>query len=580
MRAVCLLGVFLAAKILVLAGRELSLSPWTPLAYLWQDLLFVVCFAGLEVALHPRGLRAAGWCLYAGLALYIAVNVPIACQLSTPLTWPMVRAARGTLADSIAYHVTWANVLRIVLVLAIAAALPLLLRRYWDRFSTRWLGIAAVTALLLATLGPFAAARVPTLGLERNVVAALVTTALPRVTALDVDGDWRASPFGSPSADDLTRYRGRAAGRNLVVIHLESTGARYLRPYGAAEDPMPHLTALCQQAIRFENAYTAYPETIKSFFAVHCATFPALDTAPEAYERVRTAALAELLADAGYHTGLFHSGRFDYLGMQSVIRHRGFDTLADAGAIGGERDSSFGIDEPSTVRRILGWIDDLPPGERFFVTYLPIAGHHPYATPRPGPFPMDEEMDRYRNALHYADEALGQLQRGLRERGLYDDTLFVIFGDHGEAFGQHAGNYGHTLFLYDENVRVPYVIAAPGLFREPIRVGRVASLADTAPTVLDLLGLPIPATYQGRSLLDGRSNLALFCTDYSLGFVGLRDGRWKMIHELDSGQSWLFDLEDDPDETEDLAADHVERVAVYREHLLAWCAAQKYRIMQ
>jgi hypothetical protein len=578
MRAVCLLGVFLAARILVLAGRDLALSPWTPLAYLWQDLLFVCCYAGLDLALRRCYLRFVGWGLYGVLVLYVAVNVPIACQLSTPLTWPMLRAARGTLGDSITYHITWANVLRMSLVFVVAAALPLLLRRYWERLQARWLGVAALTALLVVTLGPLASTRVPTLGLERNVFAALVTTALPRVTALDVDGDWRASPFGSPSGDDLTCYRGRAAGRNVVVIHLESTGARYLRSYGAAEDPMPHLTALCQQAIRFDKAYTTYPETIRSFFAAHCATFPALDSAAEAYERVQSPALAQLLADAGYRTGLFHSGRFDYLGMQSVIRNRGFDTLEDAGAIGGEHDSSFGIDEPSTVRRILGWIDDLPPGQRFFVTYMPIAGHHPYATPRPVPFPMDEEIDRYRNALHYADEALGQLLLGLRERGLYDDTLFVIFGDHGEAFGQHAGNYGHTQFLYEENVRVPYVIAVPGLICEPICVGRVASLADTTPTVLDLLGLPLPATYQGRSLLDGRSNLALFCTDYSLGFVGLRDGRWKMIHELDSGQSWLFDLENDPDETRDLAGDHPEHVAVYREHLLAWCAAQKYRI--
>ena len=381
MRAVCLLGVFLAAKVLVLAGRDLSPSLWTPLAYLWQDFLFVFCFAVLDLALRGRYLRTAGWCLYAVVTLYVAVNVPIACQLSTPLTWPMLRAARGTLADSIAYHVTWTNVLRMSLVLVVAAALPLLLRRYWERLPARWLGVAAVTAFLLATLGPLASTRVPTLGLERNVIAALVTTALPRVTALDIDADWRASPFGCPSADDLTSYRGRAAGRNVVVIHLESTGARYLRPFGAAEDPMPHLTALCQQAVRFDNAYTAYPETIKSFFAAHCATFPALDSEPENYERVRAPALAELLAGAGYHTGLFHSGRFDYLGMSAVIRHRGFDTLEDAGIIGGERDSSFGIDEPSTVRRILGWIDGLPPGQRFFVTYLPIAGHHPYATP-------------------------------------------------------------------------------------------------------------------------------------------------------------------------------------------------------
>src|SRR5262249_1224496 len=145
-----------------------------------------------------------------------------------------------------------------------------------------------------------------------------------------------------------------------------------------------------------------------SFFAVHCATFPALDTQGEDYQRIRTPALAQVLSAAGYRCGLFHSGRFGYLGMDAVIKDRGFDTLEDAGDIGGQHDSSFGIDEESTVHRMLAWIDAGPPDQRFFLTYLPIAGHHPYATPRTGPFPVVEEIDQYRNALHYADAALGE----------------------------------------------------------------------------------------------------------------------------------------------------------------------------
>ena len=93
--------------------------------------------------------------------------------------------------------------------------------------------------------------------------------------------DWGRSPFGDPRGEDLSGYRGGAAGRNVVVVHLESTAARYLRPYGARYDPMPNLTRWSRQAILFENAYTAYPETIKSFFAAQCGRWPALDTTAE-----------------------------------------------------------------------------------------------------------------------------------------------------------------------------------------------------------------------------------------------------------------------------------------------------------
>ena len=605
MRAASLLGVFVLAKLLVLAGRDIPLSLWAPWAYLWQDVFVALLFAALDYAVRRAWV---GWAAYALLVLYTAVNVPVACTLSTPLTWPLLRAARGPLADSIAYHVTAANALRLAAVLAAAVVLPFALKRLIPLLSPRVRVALVVAAVVCLPFGPTAAARLPTLGLHRNVLAVLVTTALPRVAAADADDDWRLSPFGNPRGEDLSRYRGAARDRNVVIIHLESTGARYLRPYGAAEDPMPNLTRLAEHAILFEHAYTTYPETIKSFFAVQCSLHPAMDTPPETYgrdfgprsqaslpRRLRPApGLATVLRDRGYRTGLFHSGRFMYLGMDAVIQNRGYDTLEDAGAIGGDHESSFGIDEPSAVRRILRWIDDRPPGQRFLVSYLPSAGHHPYLTPpHPtlspngggegrvrgrGPFPTEEDIDRYRNALHYADAALGQLLDGLRERGLDRETLFVILGDHGEAFGQHEGNYAHTLFLYEENVRVPYLIAAPGLLHGPKRVARVASLVDTAPTVLDLLGVPAPDGYQGRSLLDGPTAVALFCTDYSLGLLGLRDGRWKLIHELESGRSRLYDLEDDPDERRDVAAQHPERVAAYREHLLRWAASQKHRI--
>lgn len=576
MKAASLLAVFVLAKILVLSGRDIPVSAATPLVYLWQDLLAVLLFAGLDFLVRKR--PGIGWSAYGLLVCYVAVNVPIACLLSTWLTWPLLSAARLTLADSILHHVTWSNGLRVGAILSLGIVLPVLLRRIRKRLPARIRCTAMVVLFLLIALGLTASARVETFGLHRNALIAIVATALPRVSAEAIAGDWGRSPFGGKSGDDLSRIRGAAAGRNVVIIHLESTGAGYLRPYGAVEDPMPNLTALARQAIVFENAYTVYPETIKSFYAVQCSIYPALDTKSKIYEQVRSPALAQVLGNAGYRTGLFHSGRFMYLGMDSVIRNRGYDTLEDAGDIGGERESSFGIDEHSTVRRILSWIDVLPKDQRFLVSYLPIAGHHPYETPTGGPFPDDGEMNRYLNALHYSDASVGELLDGLKRRGLDRNTLFVIFGDHGEAFHQHCGNFGHTLFIYEENVRVPYLIVVPGVIREPLRLSRVASLLDTAPTVLDLLGVSVPGDYQGRSLLDGECGMALFCTDYSLGFLGLRDGRWKLIHELDSNRSQLFDLLDDPRETTDLSKQFPERIEVYRKHLLRWAASQKYLI--
>ncbi len=585
MKAVALFGVLVAAKVAMLAGRPIQPTAWVLIAYFWPDVLVAFVFGSLDSLLKRlKTSEVPGWILYGAAVLYVAINVPVARVLSSPLTWPMLSATRGALSDSIKHHATPANLSLMCLVAASGVALPFVIRWAQSRLGWRVRGpvghsVVILAAVSVVALGPRATSRVDTIGMGRNAITTLATTLLPRITARAAGnraGDWRTNTLGiATPRENLSRLRGAASGRNVVLILLESAGAQYLQPYGATDDVMPNLSDLGRCSLVFDSAYSVYPESIKGLFSVLCSRYPAMDTETESYARIATPSIASVLKRTGYRTALFHSGRFMYLGMAAVVENRGYEVLEDAGAIGGNRESSFGVDETSTVRRALEWVDSLKTGERFFMTYLPIAGHHPYDTPEPGPFPEQTDSDRYLNALHYADESLGILIKGLRARGLEERTLFVVVGDHGEAFGQHEGNYGHSLFLYDENIRVPYLIAARGLIKEPVRVTPPMSLIDTAPTILDLVGTASPADYQGLSALSGDSNLALFYTDYSLSLTGLREGCWKYIYEFESGRSKLFDVCSDARESTDLSAFQQERVAAYRAHLLNWSAAQK-----
>src|SRR5438067_12307565 len=110
MRTASLLVVLVLAKALVLAGHDVAWSWWAPVAYLWQDVLVVLLSALLSVATRRRPWIASG--VYGLLALYAAVNVPVAQLLSTPLTWMMLRATRSTLSDSILHHVNGLSLLR------------------------------------------------------------------------------------------------------------------------------------------------------------------------------------------------------------------------------------------------------------------------------------------------------------------------------------------------------------------------------------------------------------------------------------------------------------------------------------
>jgi arylsulfatase A-like enzyme len=258
--------------------------------------------------------------------------------------------------------------------------------------------------------------------------------------------------------------------------------------------------------------------------------------------------------------------------MQGILEQRGFSELHDAESIGGAYASSFGTDDASTAARVLDFVDGVPKGQPFFAVYSPIAGHHPYRTPGPRqePFAGVTEFDHYRNDLFTGDLALGRIVDGLRDRGLFERTLFVVVGDHGEAFAQHPGNFAHTLYLYEENVRVPFIVAAPGLFPQTVRAPQIVSLVDLAPTTLALLGLSAPISYQGRSGLDPIAGMAVFFTEHDLLKVGLRHGRFKLIHEQEHARLRLYDLAADPGERHDLAAAEPSRAELYRSWLLRW----------
>lgn len=572
MTAISLFLVFTLAKLFSLWGHTTDISAWSPIAFLWQDAAAALAFGAIGLAAEsrwPHLYRALYWLL----AAWTAINIPVARAVFTPLTVPMLRAAGGPLADSMRLYVTPLNISLMLTVLGTAILLPRLLRRLPGDLP-KW---ASICALAMATIGPTATAHAHTQGMDRNVFFAIAGGRLPAGTR--APEDWRASRYENTLPEDLRSLSGSAKGFNIVMVGLESTAAQYLSLFNpaAGADVTPNLTALARTGIVFENAYATYPESIKGMFSILCSIYPAFSTQPEQYTNAGCHSIASTLGRAGYRTALFHSGRFNYLGMESIIQDKGYETLEDAGDIGGNHQSSFGVDEPATVARILKWVDALPRNQRFFLTYIPIAGHHPYATPSPGPFPVKDEVDQYRNALYYGDTSLGALVKGLRDRGLDNNTLWLIYGDHGEAFHQHEGNYGHTFFLYEENVHVPLVIA--GTVRRG-RIQRVVSLIDIAPTILDLAGIPAPANYQGRTMLDPTPRTALFFADYSLGLLGLRDGPWKFIAEVGSSHSELYDLTRDPRESTNLAARQPAIAAAFGATDRGWSSAQRRQLTE
>ena len=176
----------------------------------------------------------------------------------------------------------------------------------------------------------------------------------------------------------------------------------------------------------------------------------------------------------------------------------------------------------------------------------------------------EELADAYRREVEAVDAAIGDLCDALEARGLLEETVVVVTADHGEEFGEH-GRYGHGNQPYEELVRVPLVIRAPGADL-PSRYARQVRLIDLGPTLFDLAGCDSPEALRSRFTGDtireeGERDIAVTEKRYretESYHVAFRTPRWKFIHDTRKGTTRLFDLGDDPGERTDVIDREVE----------------------
>jgi arylsulfatase A-like enzyme len=189
-----------------------------------------------------------------------------------------------------------------------------------------------------------------------------------------------------------------------------------------------------------------------------------------------------------------------------------------------------------------------------------------------------ETLDRYDGEIFYNDVHLGRLLQGLRAMDVLRDAILVVTADHGEEFFEH-GTIGHGKSLYEEVVRVPFLVSWPGRIA-PATVDRPAGLIDVMPTLLELTGFVTPSAAQGVSFagtLRGTTPTAvdtrkLFgqVTFDRLAFEMVLDGSMKLIRNIRgprAGRDELYDLATDPLERAEMSDRVPRRTALMREEL-------------
>lgn len=349
-------------------------------------------------------------------------------------------------------------------------------------------------------------------------------------------------------------------GHNLIIITLDTTRADYIGFYNPEHRQLtPNIDRVAGDGVGFRHCYSPVPLTLPAHCSVFTGKYPPAhgvrNNASYSLPREERT-LAEIFKTAGYHT---HAVVSAYVVAAKFGLEQGF-SLYDDGLDSSNLINSFSseIDARAVYRKFKQWFDTHH-AERFFSWVHFFDPHQPYEPP--APYDRKYPDDPYAGEVAHVDEYVGKIIRDLKEKNLYEKTLVVIFGDHGEDLGEH-GEYGHGTFCYNPSLEVPLIFSKNLGFETGALVETPVSLVDVMPTLLELFGLDPDRTLHGISLLplasgggDKNGRLFYFESLYPNEEMGwapvtgvIRDG-FKLIH---LPKSELYDLENDPGEKTNL----------------------------
>jgi phosphoglycerol transferase MdoB-like AlkP superfamily enzyme len=367
--------------------------------------------------------------------------------------------------------------------------------------------------------------------------------------------------------------------RNVVLIHLESTRAQSVTPYNEDLETMPFLNELAKSSLLAERAYTVVPHTSKASVSVNCGIEPHLvqPTTEANPDGIPVPCLASLLKEQGYGTGFFQSSTESFENFEGLVKNFGYEDyypLESMGTEGFEQTNYFGYEDDIMLEPSEEWLKEQGK-EPFLAEYLTGTGHDDYqclsTRYESEDFSESDGLNRYLNCLRYQDIFLKNLIDQYKDLGLYDNTIFVIYGDHGEGFGEHR-RFQHDDNMWEEGIKVPLLIHAPGWFENGEQVEELSNHTDIMPTVLEMLGYEVAGEYPGYSLLHEipEDRTLMFSCFHDKACAASLKGSEKYIYHYGNQPDEFFDLSEDPLEKENLADERDEEVEARREALLEW----------
>jgi arylsulfatase A-like enzyme len=387
---------------------------------------------------------------------------------------------------------------------------------------------------------------------------------------------------------------------NVILISLDTLRADHLPFHGYSRDTAPALAAFARTGAIFDTAYSQGSSTIPTHASIFTGRLP-LQHAMFVYGDVLSRnelTLAEHLAENDYRTfaltsslrfalGSGYEQGFDvyetYHHLEKNERGAAVTTrFAELASVEPDRpyfallhffDAHADYSPPAAYRKL--WhpgVEELPPEHT--ADYL---SEHRASDKQVPPEMIEYLIALYDGGIRYLDHHLGRLF-GLHEgMPAARPTLWVVTGDHGEEFKEH-GVFLHSAYLHEEMLRVPLIFAMPGTIPHGVRISTPIQSIDLFPTIVDLLGLPMPEGPVGRSFasvlrweeeapggdsispLPAVRDLVVVESKWRWGVIAtLRTGRFKLVGGEGQG---LYDLGADPWAYRDVSRRHPREYAL------------------
>ncbi|WP_213953789.1 sulfatase-like hydrolase/transferase [Variovorax sp. dw_954] len=579
---------------------------WALAVCLWRDALSIaatVLVFGAVIRLAPRIAHTATITLLQVIviALCALVGIDLAYQFATgqPANTMVLLFALQNAQDMVPLVKSEVTSFRVVgLVGGVVLALAwtwrqrALVRQPVVTGPQAYVGGAIALVGTLALLLPAPSPAV--MEVHRYAEGTLVTlarTAMPSAASeAEVNVEKEFQRTGRPpwySAGMTFKATDKTQRKNVVVVMMESIRAQSSTVTTPQLPTMPFLKRLADQGLMVEDMSVVSPRTTMAWVAVLDGQYPLANqgtarwaAANENHPRIRS--LPSALREAGYATSFFTPTDIQFLSDPQVIRSIGFEHVQserDLAKPGDEWPTYFGIADEKIVDPIMAWTATQVQAKRpFMTTIMTNVGHHDFRTPSTWKKIHFEGVDKpslqaYYNCLAYIDSVLAQLMDGYAKLGVLDDTIFVFLGDHGVMLEEHDAKQSFNI-LYEEGVRIPFVVYAPGVpGLKGTRVQGARQQIDILPTIAQLLGYQIEgARLPGQSLLvpvDANRDL-YFTSSITGSMLGTRRGTRKYLYPLDGTPMLTFDLDKDPVEATPVQNVPADELAQARTRMLEW----------